>query len=448
MFKRTYISLVTNRESHQYIKPLISILLMNLSYMHFPAATLMSQRQGYREGLDDERTTEEGLRLSLMQGGVADLGKKLDNAVLSFSMGQVNLAVTGQSGAGKSTIINTLRSLLPKDSGAARVGTSETTMYPTPYPFPANKKVILWDLPGVNTPKFPMKDYVSSIGLTRFDALMICCSVRFSELDLWLLQQARMMKMHFYMIRTKIDNSLEDDQSDYGTDEKTIIEGIRDNMSTHLEKAGLPTDQLYLVCGKLSSGGQLKWDFPKLNEELINNAPSKNTRRLAQALVSCFESIIEKKTRQLAARIEHVAEKAANQVEEGKHGMVLSKEINTYFTWYGLSTDVLNVYEVTIQNLNQRLQEMHTNLTEVTKKMPERNIFQLIKNIFGKRKKSRRLKEEDRTTDAADVKGAAAEIKRATVKEDGIIILSAALNQCEILTRGVLQARKEMARIQ
>ena len=360
----------------------------------FPAATVMSQRQGYRENLEDGKKTEEGLRLSLMQDGVADLGKKLDSAVSSFSMGQVNLAITGQSGAGKSTIINTLRSLLPKEFGAARVGTSETTMVPTPYPFPANQNVILWDLPGVNTPNFPKNDYIDSVGLARFDALMICCSVRFSELDLWLVQQAEMMKMHFYMIRTKIDSSLEDAKNDYGTDEKNTIEEIRYKMCMHLEKAGLPIDQLYLICGKLSSGGQLKWDFPKLNEELIKNAPSKNTRGLVQALVSCSESIIKKKTCELATRIEPVAEEAASHIEDGQHGMIISKEINTYFTWYGISTDVLKVYKVKIQNLNQRLQEMHTNLTEVTEKIPEKNIFQLIKNIFGKMKKSRRLKEE------------------------------------------------------
>jgi len=50
--------------------------------------------------------------------------------------GQVNIAITGHSGVGKSSFINTLRRMRKNDPGYARVGVNETTMEPTMFAFP------------------------------------------------------------------------------------------------------------------------------------------------------------------------------------------------------------------------------------------------------------------------------------------------------------------------
>lgn len=60
----------------------------------------------------------------------------------------LNIAITGNSGSGKSMLINTLRGLLPSDPGAAQTGFKETTSAKTPYPHPNNQNLIFWDLPG------------------------------------------------------------------------------------------------------------------------------------------------------------------------------------------------------------------------------------------------------------------------------------------------------------
>jgi len=71
----------------------------------------------------------------------------------------VNIAITGDSGTGKSTIINTLRGIGPNDPASAQVGLVETTMKPTAYAHPNFPNVIFWDLPGVGTPKNPKSTY-------------------------------------------------------------------------------------------------------------------------------------------------------------------------------------------------------------------------------------------------------------------------------------------------
>jgi len=68
-----------------------------------------------------------------------------------------NVAITGNSGTGKSSLNNALRGLKPRDDGAAAVGVKETTLDPHGYDFePAGPEMRLWDLPGAGTPKFPL----------------------------------------------------------------------------------------------------------------------------------------------------------------------------------------------------------------------------------------------------------------------------------------------------
>merc|ERR1719321_241370 len=60
----------------------------------------------------------------------------------------VNVAITGQSGTGKSTLINTLRDVPDDAPNAAKTGVGETTMDANPYKFPQCEFATLYDLPG------------------------------------------------------------------------------------------------------------------------------------------------------------------------------------------------------------------------------------------------------------------------------------------------------------
>ena len=81
----------------------------------------------------------------------------------------LNIAVTGESGAGKSTFVNAFRGIDNTDENAAPTDVVETTMKPDPYPHPIYPNVTIWDLPGIGTTKFPADQYLKHVVFEKFD---------------------------------------------------------------------------------------------------------------------------------------------------------------------------------------------------------------------------------------------------------------------------------------
>ena len=81
----------------------------------------------------------------------------------------LNICITGETKAGKSTLINTLRGLFISDIGAAKVGVTPVTSFPTPFEHPRNSNLILWDTPGYNVPNLRVETYIEDITTIHHD---------------------------------------------------------------------------------------------------------------------------------------------------------------------------------------------------------------------------------------------------------------------------------------
>jgi len=90
---------------------------------------------------------------------------------------EVKIAITGQSGSGKSSLINAIAG-----SKIAQVGFVETTMEPKEYK--TENGIILVDLPGCGTANFPFESYVNDMKLSEFDAIVLVTANRFYEADI------------------------------------------------------------------------------------------------------------------------------------------------------------------------------------------------------------------------------------------------------------------------
>ena len=331
-----------------------------------------SETEALQAKLDHMETTKAKIAESKFSEAVIEkMGDFIDKAEDDFMKSEVHIAITGQSGAGKSSLINTLRSLRARDPDAAPTDVRECTMTPTPYPFPLNKNIVLWDLPGVGTENFPVAGYVEKVGLTRFQALIICSCTRFKESDLWLANQARANKVRFYIIRTKVDqdvqNGLDDEGLSPGAPEASevdqqIVKRIRQGTKQQLDAHDLPVDRVFILSTRMAH--QTKWEFPGLNYELAENTPQKDKRALLMMMVTCSMDIIDRKREALEDRIDSVATQAARAPEAEYRQMILN-EVTHYKTWFGLTEENLQRVNIKMTELNQRLQEMNTELNRL-----------------------------------------------------------------------------------
>ncbi|XP_015770548.1 PREDICTED: interferon-inducible GTPase 1-like, partial [Acropora digitifera] len=101
------------------------------------------------------------LKHEIHVNGVSNIEEFLRERLKRWREVEVNIAITGDVGAGKSSFINALIGLRDDDPQAAEVGVAETTLEPTPYGHPTSPNIVFWDLPGIGTPNYPdLETYV------------------------------------------------------------------------------------------------------------------------------------------------------------------------------------------------------------------------------------------------------------------------------------------------
>uniref|UniRef100_A0A3B3SQ59 IRG-type G domain-containing protein n=1 Tax=Paramormyrops kingsleyae TaxID=1676925 RepID=A0A3B3SQ59_9TELE len=102
-----------------------------------------------------------------------DISEALENSTLATAAEKIqeyfnlldhttlNIAITGESGSGKSTFVNAFRGIGDDDGiNSAPTGVVETTMDAKCYPHPKYPSVRLWNLPGIGTPNFKADTYL------------------------------------------------------------------------------------------------------------------------------------------------------------------------------------------------------------------------------------------------------------------------------------------------
>ncbi|KAJ3595243.1 hypothetical protein NHX12_004547, partial [Muraenolepis orangiensis] len=181
----------------------------------------------------------------------------------------LNIAVTGESGSGKSTFVNAFRGIGHEDESAAETGVTETTMETKAYSHPILPNVTVWDLPGIGTTKFPAKKYLQHIGFEKFDFFIIVSSDRFRENDVMLAQAIKKMDKTFYFVRAKIDSNLDSaKKSQKNHDEEKTLQKIKENCIQGLKEQDVMAPQVFLV----SNFHLHLYDFPTLQETMERDA--------------------------------------------------------------------------------------------------------------------------------------------------------------------------------
>uniref|UniRef100_A0A7S0A0E9 IRG-type G domain-containing protein n=1 Tax=Pyrodinium bahamense TaxID=73915 RepID=A0A7S0A0E9_9DINO len=170
----------------------------------------------------------------------------------------VNIAVAGNSGVGKSLLVNTLRGVNSNDPTWAPVGVTETTREPTWYEFPGQPKARLWDMEGAGG-HCSWDNYMGSVGLWYFDLVLVLCSSRVTECDMDIVRELESKSIPFFFVRTKLDEDVKNNRADYDMTAEETAESIR----CTLQSSRITNP--YLINARRAD----QHDFPRLIRDIV-----------------------------------------------------------------------------------------------------------------------------------------------------------------------------------
>ncbi len=230
-------------------------------------------------------------------GALQRVGESDPNAAVAKAKEQLdsldsvtlNIAVTGETGAGKSAFINAFRGLNDDDDNSAPTGITETTTVATMYTHPTKSNVRLWDLPGTGMPNFKANKFLKEVKFETYDLFIIISSVRFKENDVFLAKEIQKKQKRFYFVRTKIDNDIRSVAKTRKFDEQQVLCTIREDCHRNVKELGNP--KVFLI----SSYDLGKYDFQDLVDTLESDLSESKRFALVQSLPVCSLAMLEKK---------------------------------------------------------------------------------------------------------------------------------------------------------
>ncbi|XP_068715224.1 interferon-inducible GTPase 1-like [Montipora foliosa] len=254
----------------------------------------------------------EQLQREIDESGVANIEEFLRKRTERWREVEVNIAITGNSGAGKSSFINTIRELVEDDEGAAPVGVVECTKEPTAYVHPTNPNIKFWDLPGIGTPNYPyLETYVQKVQLETYHAFLIFTATRFTENDLQLALKIRSMQKKFLFVRAKIDENVRAESRKRSFDETAMLTNIRRDCLGNLGDLLIDEEDIFLICNHEPG----KWDFVRLTQAILDALTryqqESMTLSLGKVITRSSTDIFQRKVRVLKGRIWIVASASA-----------------------------------------------------------------------------------------------------------------------------------------
>ncbi|XP_077312857.1 interferon-gamma-inducible GTPase 10-like [Lithobates pipiens] len=303
----------------------------------------------------DSSTTEQlgkEVKEALERGDTAGAFEKVKKCLSDVENTPLNVAITGESGSGKSTFINALRGLGDEDEESAKTNVVETTMKPTPYPHPKNKSVTYWDLPGIGTPNFKANAYLDKVQFQRYDFFIIIASERFKENHILLAEEIQKMKKKFYFVRSKIDQDLQNSQTRRAKtfNEKKILDTIRQDCFNSLKCyfKYITGDSVFLV----SSFQPEKFDFSRLLKTFEEELQGHKRYVYLRALPNISSQAIQMKKQALESTVALVALQASAVsivpgLSDVNEILSLSYHIKGYVESFGLD-------EKSLSNLAER----------------------------------------------------------------------------------------------
>ncbi len=203
----------------------------------------------------------------------------------------VKCGFVGRSGVGKSSLINAITGEKLAPVGFAK----ETTIEPHEY---LHRGLVLVDLPGCGTERFPTEEYVQQLSLESYDLFIFVTELRFFQDDKVVYSQlVNELKKPCFLVRNKFDLALADAAYDgHNLSAAECKEAIERNVKENL--APVEVKKVYMVSARQPS----HHDLPDLLNDIQDSFAGMKKLRLENDLAAWSQVALLKK-RENAMRI-------------------------------------------------------------------------------------------------------------------------------------------------
>uniref|UniRef100_A0A674JZ24 Interferon-inducible GTPase 5-like n=1 Tax=Terrapene triunguis TaxID=2587831 RepID=A0A674JZ24_9SAUR len=329
-----------------------------------------------------EELTE--IKNALEGGRMADAVSKIKENFNALDNIKLNIAITGESGSGKSTFVNVIRNLRDEDIGAAITGVVETTFEPQPYPHPNYPNVTFWDLPGIGTPNFKPENYLEDVKFSHYEFFIILGCGRFRDVHAQLARAIQERGKKFYFARSKVDTDLEASKKRRlkAYDEQRILREIREDCVRCLQAEGISFPQIFLLCNFDLD----KYDFQQLQETLEHELPSHKNRTVLLAMPNISLNILLKKKAAFQGEIWKLAALSASGgavpgLSVACDVTILMKALRDYCKSFGLDDESLTNLA---QKFDKPVEELKAVIkSPLAKEISAALVYKLLTNAVG-----------------------------------------------------------------
>eukprot|EP00092_Neocalanus_flemingeri_P000019 GFUD01000019.1.p1 GENE.GFUD01000019.1~~GFUD01000019.1.p1 ORF type:complete len:424 (+),score=101.58 GFUD01000019.1:41-1312(+) len=219
---------------------------------------------------------------------------------------EVNIAVTGQSGSGKSSFINKLRGIEEETNALfAPVGVVQTTMLRKKYAFPGNNFIKIWDLPGAGTTDFCISSYSSDMEFSMYDAFVLLSSGSFLEVDKTISKEVKDLEKPLFFAKTKMDEVLRNAKRVKRRNFNSLETQGEIVSNSQAELGGGPDTRIFLIASIPEH--ELEELFPDnqnedLKQAIMDSLPELQRTALVLTLPCGTDAMLDRKLKEIKER--------------------------------------------------------------------------------------------------------------------------------------------------